>query len=152
MKETWQAKMRKGGDSINSSFEEVHDYDTVLNLLQTKFPPLKDVEEIEELDVLASIKCYRETWKMDEKFSVIIDTTDFGHVVVEVELEIGVETTAQDEKTDEAETIKNMDAEIKTFMQKQAWAFPTQGRVMGKLSAYFEWLATNAENVKRSET
>lgn len=142
--------MRKGGDRINSSFEEVHDYDTILNFLQTKFPHLKDVEKIEELDVLAHIKCCRETWKMDEKFSVVIDTTAFGHVVGEVELEVeannetgGLESGDRDRG--EAETIKNMDVEIKTFMQKHTWAFPIEGRVMGKLSAYFEWLATNAE-------
>lgn len=64
----------------------------------------------------------------------MLDTTDFGHSVGEVELQriIG----AQDSKDQNVASV--MDAQIVAFMQYYAWAFP-KGDAVGKLSAYFTW-------------
>lgn len=39
-------------------------------------------------------------------------------------------------------TTKRMDRQIETFMQDYSWAFP-DGKVVGKLSAYFEFVERN---------
>ncbi|TID18251.1 hypothetical protein E6O75_ATG06327 [Venturia nashicola] len=162
MKISWQAKVRKSGDRINSSFAEIHDSNEILRLLRSRFSSLANLERIEELDVLARIKCVRQMWRVDGKFNVVIDTTDFGHVVGEVELEVdtekqeigdgdgdgGVGVSAAEgfigaegsDRNGEAQLLKNMDVEIETFMRKYLWAFPVGGKVVGKLSAYFKWL------------
>lgn len=163
---SWQAKIRKGGDRVNSSFAEVHDYDSILDLLRCRFPSLADLKRIEDLGVLARITCLREMWRVDGKFNVVIDETDFGHVVGEVELEVEFDTGGMGSgngneewrgglsglvggdrsgRNEEAALLKNMDTEIETFMRMYESAFPVEGRVVGKLTAYFEWLKANEE-------
>lgn len=158
---TWQAKVKKGGDRINSSFAEIHDHDTILTLLHHEFPLLAGVKRIEDLSILARITCMRETWRINKKLNVVIDQTDFGHVVGEVELEVATQDDSgagmygyggaiKVDRSDvpktvvgwdeEAELLKSMDKEVGTFMRRYEWAFPVEGRVVGKLSAYFEWL------------
>lgn len=132
----WQAKIRKGGDFTNSAFVEVEGYDQVLGAIKERVFETKNVGGIEELGVMAHIVSLRETWKVDEKFTVAIDSTDFGHVIGEVELE--VECTKND--VADGETLREMDEEIETFMKKYAWAFPVDLKVVGKLSAYFHWI------------
>jgi thiamine-triphosphatase len=76
---------------------------------------------------------------MDGRFKVDVDTTDFGHMVGEVEL---TETlrSANGEHGEEEEKLKQeMDQDIKAFMQSYPQAFPA-GRPLGKLSAYFRWI------------
>lgn len=91
---------------------------------------------------------YRDKFLVDDKFTVILDKTDFGHVVGEVELEKEVTVTVagggaikkeEEQQVDGmavSQVIAGMDREIDKFMKRYEWAFPP-GKPVGKLSAYF---------------
>lgn len=80
---------------------------------------------------------------MDGRFRVDVDTTDFGHIVGEVELIGSLRYTNSEHREEEEEREKKlkqeMDQDIKAFMQSYPEAFPA-GRPLGKLSAYFRWI------------
>jgi thiamine-triphosphatase len=69
---------------------------------------------------------------------VDVDTTDFGHVVGEVELTRNLQHADGEDK--EAILRDQMDQEVRDFMQSCPQAFPV-GRPLGKLSAYFKQLS-----------
>lgn len=137
---SWEAKVRVGGDFINSAFREVTDVQEISALLGTLVPGA-------ELDAhhgprggqvreMARFITDRMGYFVDRKFTVVIDLTDFGHTVGEVELERdSAEGSCEGE--DKTPAIAAMDEEIDGFMRRFAWAFPA-GTPVGKLSAYFE--------------
>lgn len=144
----WEAKIRVGGDFTNSAFEEITDVSDISAMLGKLVPgaaldPNKGLMggRIEEVAKLVS---QRKKFLVDEKFTVVLDETDFGHVVGEVELEREVSVTGGEEDVteakgkiqDRAQVIAEMDQEIDNFMKHYAWAFPP-GKPVGKLSAYF---------------
>ena len=61
----------------------------------------------------------------DRKFSVVLDVTDFGHEVGEVEV------MAEEAHADKAH------GEIETFLKRYPWFFDTRGP-RGKWTAYFD--------------
>jgi thiamine-triphosphatase len=138
---TWQAKIRRGGDYINSQFEEVSGWeacrDVVANVFQSSSEDAKDTFG---LGPIARIRTERHEWEMNNKFQVVVDTTDFGHSVGEVELSRNIETVmdGEDGFVVRDGTMARLNEEIEEFMKTYAWAFP-EGKVIGKLSAYFEW-------------
>ncbi|KAI9824973.1 MAG: hypothetical protein M1826_007225 [Phylliscum demangeonii] len=89
-------------------------------------------------------------------FEIVLDTTDFGHVVGEIELVRMLERGADGEEDEQEEgeegeeeeslvarrhvALRQMNARLDAFMERHAWAFPP-GKPVGKLSAYFEWKA-----------
>lgn len=91
---------------------------------------------------MAHFITFREAWKVDGKFNVVFDTTDFGHSVGEVELEEPIvlylgEAADRDETRISAmrhAVAMEADAKIKEFMAHYSWAFPP-GKPVGKLSA-----------------
>jgi thiamine-triphosphatase len=90
------------------------------------------------LQQLARFTTFREMWKVNDKFEVVLDTTDFGHSVGEVELQKTIEIDDDDESSvarGKAITA-DMDRQIEGFMKKYSWAFSTD-KPVGKLSAYF---------------
>lgn len=134
----WEAKVRVGGDFTNSAFEEITDVDNISSLLNRHVPGTK-LDAIRgpqggELEAVARFVSHRKKFLVDYKFTVILDTTNFGHVVGEVELERYVEDVGRD--LDKASMIAEMDREIDDFMKRYVWAFPS-GKPVGKLSAYF---------------
>ena len=74
------------------------------------------------LDILAKFMTMRQAFRADEKFGIVLDHTDFGHSVGEVE------SMAEDEET--------AHGEIDTFMARYPWFFE-KGSTEGKLAAYF---------------
>ncbi|KAK7740473.1 hypothetical protein SLS53_005315 [Cytospora paraplurivora] len=143
----WEAKVRVGGDFTNSAFEEITNVNDISKMLGKLVPgaaldshhgPLGGrVQEV------AKLVSERNTFLVDEKFTVVLDETDFGHVVGEVELEREVLATGEDDATgakgesrERAKLTADMDREIEDFMKSHAWAFPP-GKPVGKLSAYF---------------
>lgn len=137
---SWEAKVRVGGDFINSAFREVTDVHEISELLGR-------IVAGSELDVhhgprggrvreMARFITDRTGYIVDEKFTVVIDVTDFGHTVGEVELERDA-AKASCEGEDKTLAIAAMDEDIDEFMRRFAWAFPA-GKPVGKLSAYFE--------------
>lgn len=72
-----------------------------------------------------------------------MDTTDFGHIVGEVELTRTLQYAngkyGEQAEEEEKKLKEKMDQEIKAFMQSYPQAFPA-GRPLGKLSAYIHRL------------
>lgn len=75
------------------------------------------------LDAMAGFETHRLTLLADGKFTVVLDFTDFGHVVGEVELM--------------AEDAERAHGDIEAFLKEYAWFFDTE-KPKGKLTAYFE--------------
>jgi len=135
---TWEAKIKKGGCFINSQFEETSSIPRIAKLV-------KEVAEVTNglapattfgLDVFAKVRTSRMRWKADQEFSIVLDTTDFGHEVGEVEIQR--EFPAQTSPAVEQTMRQELDTRIQEFMAHYQWAFP-EGQPKGKLSAYFEW-------------
>ena len=131
----WEAKVRVGGDFINSSFREINDVDSIRKEI-TKYSVGVGINRaIEEmLCPCADFVTERESW-MINGFKIDVDTTDFGHTVGEVELTKYLST--EDGTAREQELILVMDTEIETFMKFYPQVFLV-GEPLGKLSAYFK--------------
>lgn len=72
---------------------------------------------------MAGFETHRLTLLADGKFTVVLDFTDFGHVVGEVELM--------------AEDAERAHGDVEAFLKEYAWFFDTVNP-KGKLTAYFE--------------
>jgi thiamine-triphosphatase len=132
----WEAKIRSGGDFINSAFMETDGNKLVKVVVEQNLSITADGRTIEEiLEPCAEFTTERESWIIDGSFKVDVDTTDFGHIVGEVELTKTLRYT--DDEEEETKLRDEMDQEIKAFMQSCPQAFPA-GRPLGKLSAYFD--------------
>lgn len=129
----WQAKIRKGGDFKDSRFEETSDVNDIAKHVRELTGFAQPDSAFFGLSPTADITTYRKSWKADDKFKIVLDRTDFGHVVGEVELE--KEVDIQD-RCHMNKVMTVMDHEIAQFMRRYAWAF-TSGTPTGKLSAYF---------------
>lgn len=146
----WEAKVRVGGDFTNSAFEEITNVDDISAMLG-KLVPGAALDPHEGLvggrvEEVAKLVSHRDKFLADGKFTVVLDVTDFGHVVGEVELEREVPVTeggkedftrAKGERQERSQVIAEMDREIDDFMKHYVWAFPP-GKPVGKLSAYFD--------------
>lgn len=138
----WQAKIRLGGDFNNSKFEEVTDLLEISRRLRALLgAKISDgPDDHFGLDILATLSTVRRSWLADGEFKIVLDTTDFGHTVGEVELErsiqfhtkVGLDVAQQKEAK-----MKEMDKMITRFMDHYSWAF-CPGVPKGKLTAYFE--------------
>jgi hypothetical protein len=94
------------------------------------------------LEEIARYTTFRETWRADNKFKVVLNKTNFDHIVGEVELQRAV-TLDNNGGEDVWAAIKqaliaDMDQQLEDFMNYYSWAFPSE-RPVGKLSAYFIW-------------
>ncbi|KAF1942006.1 hypothetical protein EJ02DRAFT_454671 [Clathrospora elynae] len=140
----FEAKVRKGGDCINSVFLETQGRQSVKKLVANVVP--HGEIRLEDLQPSRWMRTLREEWEVDG-FNVVVDSTLFGawlwsrptypqkpHVVGEVEL-------CRDVKGGEGEDEGGeMDQKIEAFMKKHEWAFPiSDGNVEGKLTAYGKW-------------
>ncbi|KAL6871734.1 CYTH-like domain-containing protein [Trichoderma longibrachiatum] len=137
---TWEAKLKKGGNFLNSKFEELRGIEAISAYIKRA----TGIEESETrnfgLQPIAVFTTTRETWIADGEFHVTLDQMDFGHQVGEVELQkaiVGADGEEPTELQKQAE-MQLMDERIVQFMQTYKWAF-TEGRATGKVSAYFEW-------------
>lgn len=138
----WQAKIRQGGDYTNSQFRELSCPDHIGRMIRSyniEYSPL-GTDKSFGLKSMARFTTIREAWKADKKFKIVLDRTDFGHAVGEVELEVEMETNNDVNEALWAAkrqgVTTQMDRQIETFMQDYSWAFPA-GKPVGKLSAYF---------------
>lgn len=142
----WQAKIRQGGDYTNSQFQELSCPDDIARMIKSyniQYSPLGSDKSF-GLKSMARFTTIREEWKADKKFKIVLDKTDYGHAVGEVELELELETNNNDENerrwaAERQGMTRQMDRQIETFMQDYSWAFP-DGKPVGKLSAYFAFI------------
>jgi thiamine-triphosphatase len=92
------------------------------------------------LKAMAFQSTLRRAWGADDKFGIVIGTTDFGYTVDEVELEEVLElcgTTGTRIEDQKAVMMEKMDEQIVDFMSRYSWAFQS-GTPKGKLTAYFK--------------
>ncbi|KAK8120251.1 hypothetical protein PG999_004371 [Apiospora kogelbergensis] len=137
----WEAKIRAGGDYINSAFMEIDGIQAVERAVKNIMVLPGFRSDLEEMLVpCADFVTDRESWMIDGKFKVDVDSTDFGHIVGEVELTRILEhgMGRQDEEAREMLAIlkETMNQDIEAFMLCYPQIFPV-GRAVGKLSAYF---------------
>ncbi|EZG06952.1 hypothetical protein H106_03682 [Trichophyton rubrum CBS 735.88] len=145
----WQAKVRTDRTNstfTNSRFEELSEPGEVLRLVQrlvsgVKFLPTeRDGSDIRQsgLEVMARYTTYRDTWRLNREFEVVLDRTDFGHWVGEVELQRDIEVDEDEMKAfNQRQAVSAaMDGDIQAFMERYQWAFPVD-KPVGKLTAYF---------------
>ncbi|KAK4241985.1 CYTH-like domain-containing protein [Achaetomium macrosporum] len=135
----WQAKVKRGGDFVNSRFEELRGVQEIRDCIRSILGggiSLKQEGENFGLERLAEFVTTREAWLVDGEFKVVRDRMDFGHEVGEVELQVEVPVgDAEEEKG--VLIMEEMDRRIEEFMKNYAWAWEC-GEAVGKLTAYFE--------------
>ena len=131
-KEEWEAKQSLPGSSfLRSTFSETTNRDQIRALVRGHFPNNsvgagggRGFENGFGLDRIAAFRTDRVSVVADKKFTVVLDVTDFGHWVGEVEVM--------------AEDAGRAHGEIEGFFERYAWFFDTGGQPKGKLRAYFE--------------
>ena len=137
---SWEAKVKKGGDFINSMFEELSGPDLVRRCVQDVIGKGASEKDFFGLDAIATLSTVRQSWIADGEFKIVFDTMNFGHTVGEVELQedFHFSPTANGSKEDQIrEKMTEMDKRIEVFMDRYHWAF-RPGVPKGKLMAYFE--------------
>lgn len=115
------------GTMLRSTFSETKDLSQIRSLVRSHFPDpgRRDFDNRFGLDKMAGFKTHRLTFLADGRFTVVLDATDFGHRVGEVELM--------------AEDAEEAHGEIDAFCKEYAWFFDTEReKPKGKLTAYFE--------------
>ncbi|KAI4169224.1 MAG: hypothetical protein LQ346_008987, partial [Caloplaca aetnensis] len=116
-----EAKVRISGNFARSTFDEITDRQAITNLIRPHFPHFNEGRENFGLQILAKFMTTRQDFRADGKFGIMLDYTDFGHSVGEVEL------MAEDEE--------RAHREIDAFMAQYPWFFE-KGKTEGKLAAY----------------
>ncbi|KAL2057311.1 hypothetical protein ABVK25_002364 [Lepraria finkii] len=91
-------------------------------MVRSRFPKCPCYKKNFELDVLAEFETIRYTILADDKFTIVLDNTDFDHQVGELELIV------KPEDVDEA------NADIDAFLEEYAWFYDTLNP-KGKLAA-----------------
>ena len=136
----WEAKVKKGGDFINSMFEELSGPDLVRRCVQDVMGREASEKDFFGLNAIATLSTVRQSWIADDEFKIVFDAMNFGHTVGEVELqeEFHFSPTADASREHQIrEKMTHMDKRIGMFMDRYHWAFRT-GMPKGKLMAYFE--------------
>ena len=123
----WEAKKRIAGNYTWSTFEEIADTNRIHTLVKQHFPNAPGVEANFGLGILCRFETTRQEFLADDKFTVALDRTNFGHSVGEVEIM--------------AEDDSNAQEEIDSFLTRYSWFFNTE-KPKGKLTAYFEKFGT----------
>lgn len=157
----WEAKVRRGGDFVNSRFEELSEVGEIAECVKRTLEGSVDgsggeaqaweekgEEENFGLEKMAEFVTTREGWVVDGEFKVVRDKMDFGHEVGEVELQVEVERGISEEE--KGRMMEEMDGRIEEFMTRYAWAWD-RGPPMGKLTAYFEMVERGKEEEKKAE-
>lgn len=122
-----EAKVRISGDFSRSTFDEITDWQHITAIIRPHLPEFSTQKKGFGLDLLAEFTTTRQEFRADDQFAVVLDHTDFGHSVGEVEL------MAEDEK--------EAHGAIDQFMARYAWFF-LKGKAEGKLEAYFRAQST----------
>lgn len=133
----------RNGSFLRSTFVETKDLTQIRELLRCRFPHPDDRSNRQDdnfgLNPVAAFGTERVTLVAKEnyrEFSVVLDSTDFGHEVGEVEVmaeEAGAEKAHGD---------------IERFLKRYPWFFDTRGP-KGKLTAYFERFGYPKEEERR---
>ena len=141
----WEAKQSvQNGSFLRSTFVETKDLTQIRQLLRCHFPPHPDdrsnlPDDNFGLNPIAAFGTERVTVVAKEdgkEFSVMLDSTNFGHEVGEVEV-----------MAEEAEAEK-AHGDVERFLKRYPWFFDTRSP-KGKLTAYFEMLGYPNEDEEK---
>lgn len=128
----WQMKAGKSGDRLNSRLQETSDPGIIAQKIQSLTGGRTPASSNFGLSPLASFRTTRHSWLAEDEFTLVLDHTDFGHTVGEVELEVNA--TIND--NDEAEGVMTeMDMKIVRLLERYQHVFSEEVPV-GKLTAY----------------
>jgi hypothetical protein len=86
-----------------------------------------------ELEVIARFKAQRQRWLVDGNLELIIDETDFGHLVGKVERRKSTKSLKEAVKLG-----KRFNQAITAFGDRYGWMFQSNEEVVEKLGAYFQ--------------
>ncbi|KAI4233710.1 MAG: hypothetical protein LQ352_008226 [Teloschistes flavicans] len=125
-RDVMEAKVRINGDYSRSTFDEITDRQGIYEVIRPHVPHLEPSASNLGLDILAHFTTVRWSFLANDKFTIVLDESDFGHSIGEVELMA----------EDEAEAHLQIDG----FMRKYS-SFFGRGKgdgekPEGKLSAY----------------
>jgi thiamine-triphosphatase len=143
----WEAKVRQAGGFVNSQFAEYKGFEDVDALVREAFGGRIEGQFLYCLHRMAEFSTTRQKWDI-EGFEIVVDETDFGHTVGEVELCDRVERQPEESDEDHKRNIRAMgmmmDMRMERFMKDHRQVFPalpsgTHPKPVGKLSAYFAW-------------
>lgn len=122
--EVWEAKQAMLGSSFaRAAYQETQDTDRISQMISKHLPRSPGPEDRFGLKELCRFKTFRRSFIADDKFTVVLDETDFGHSTGEVELL--------------AEDAEKAHADIDAFLNRYQWFFDCS-KPKGKLTAYFE--------------
>lgn len=145
----WEAKIRLGGDYLNSEFEEITG--------KSKIDEYLKMLGICNLQRIVNLNTARQSWvvsgeQQNAEMVVVVDLctaggmgksdSAFRHIVGEVGMtrDIGLEQEDGEEtKRAKKELTGQMSSDLKGFMQRHEDLFPTKPGPVGKLTAYFAW-------------
>lgn len=126
----WEVKQsvqrdRSPPSFLRTSFAETKDRRRIRELVRAHFPDAgaAGLDGAFGLDAIARFETHRLAFVADGRFTVVLDVTDFGHGVGEVELM--------------AEDAERAHGDIDAFLREYAWFF-VGAEPKGKLTAYFE--------------
>ncbi|KAI9736470.1 MAG: hypothetical protein M1818_006204 [Claussenomyces sp. TS43310] len=133
----WEAKQRRGGDFVRSIFHETRDVREIRRLIASHVRGVGAAQAGPERDFglrcICRYRTDREMFLVDKRFSVVLDGTDFGHLVGEVEV---MEMEMERQRHGSPGGLQGIEA----FMRRYEWFFAVGGgaRPKGKMTAYFE--------------
>jgi thiamine-triphosphatase len=113
-------KIRTGNDFINLAFMEVDGNNAIKEVIEQNLTVFINGFNIEEiLEPCAEFITKRESWIMDGKFKINVDTIDFRYIVGKVELTrifrfINGEYSKEEEEREKLK--QEIDYDIKAFM------------------------------------
>lgn len=124
----WEAKRSRkpAVDFLRTTFEETNDTSQILKMLKAYIPTASDHSQNFGLEEMCQFTTWRNSFEVNEKFNVVLDETDFGHRVGEIEVM--------------AEDPDVAHKEIENFKGKHGWLFGGDGgeKPKGKVTAWFE--------------
>lgn len=121
----WEAKQLQTGSSwARSTYQESVDPHQIWEMIGTYIPNCPKADYKFGLNELCRFGTSRHSYVTNGRFTVVLDNTDFGHQVGEVEIL--------------AEDSNNAHADIDALFREYPWFFDTRTKPKGKLTAYFE--------------
>jgi len=119
----WEAKVNLRDSFVKAAYNEITSVPEIRGIVSKHIPGNTAERENFGLQVFCDFTTYRSKYIADEKFNVVLDTTDFGHAVGEVEIM--------------ASDVEKAEKDIDQFFARYPWFFQG-GTPKGKISAYLE--------------
>jgi thiamine-triphosphatase len=123
--QSWEAKINLRNSFVKAAYDEVSSIPEIRSLVSKHVPGPGSTDEQANfgLQAFCDFTTYRSNYVADKEFNVVLDTTDFGHAVGEVEIM--------------ASDVEKAERDIDEFFARYPWFFQ-RGSPKGKIAAYME--------------